>query len=100
MVCTECNGSGQATYYVETIRDENTVTLRQTKGICRTCNGSGKKLLTNADGARAMSNEELYTLFRKIYNAGTVYGVSYMYGKQPNNFAWTMKWLKQLAEEQ
>lgn len=100
MVCTECNGSGQAIYYVETIGDENTVTLRQTKGICRTCNGSGKKPLTNADSVRAMSNEELYVLFREIYNAGAVYGVSYMYGKQPNNFAWTMKWLKQLAEEQ
>jgi hypothetical protein len=55
---------------------------------------------TNADRIKAMSNEELYALFREIYNAGAVYGVSYMYGKQPNNFAWTMKWLKQLAEEQ
>ena len=57
-------------------------------------------LVTNADSVRAMSDEELYALFREIYNAGAVYGVSYMYGKQPNNFAWTMKWLKQLAEEQ
>ena len=58
------------------------------------------KSKTNADRIKAMSNEELYALFREIYNAGAVYGVSYMYGKQPNNFAWTMKWLKQLAEEQ
>ena len=59
MVCTECNGSGEAMYYVETVSDEHTVTLRQRKGNCRTCNGSGKKLLTNADRIRAMSDEEL-----------------------------------------
>ena len=53
---------------------------------------------TNADRIRAMSDEELYVLFREIYNAGVVYGVSYMYGKLPNNFAWTMKWLKQPVE--
>ena len=57
------------------------------------------KPVTNADRIRAMTNEELYVLFREIYNAGAVYGVSYMYGKQPNNFAWTMKWLQQPAEE-
>ena len=54
---------------------------------------------TNAYRIRAMSDEELYVLFREIYNAGVVYGVSYMYGKLPNNFAWTMKWLKQPVEE-
>ena len=57
------------------------------------------KPYTNADRIRSMSDEELYVLFREIYNAGAVYGVSYMYGKQPNNFAWTMKWLQQPAEE-
>ena len=62
-------------------------------------NGVTVKPLTNADSVRAMTNEELYVLFREIYNAGAVYGVSYMYGKQPNNFAWTMKWLRQPAEE-
>ena len=54
---------------------------------------------TNADRIRAMSDEELYVLFREIYNAGVVYGVSYMYGKIPNNFEWTMKWIKQSAED-
>ena len=53
---------------------------------------------TNADRIRNMSDEELYALFREIYNAGAVYGVSYMYGKQPNNFDWTMKWLRQPTE--
>ena len=66
MVCTECNGSGEAMYYVETVSDENTVTLRQRKGNCRTCNGSGKKLLTNADRIRAMSDDELATHLHDI----------------------------------
>ena len=54
---------------------------------------------TNADCIRSMSDEELYVLFREIYNAGVVYGVSYMYGKIPNNFEWTMKWIQQPAED-
>ena len=57
------------------------------------------KKRTNADRIRSMSDEELYVLFREIYNAGVVYGVSYMYGKQPDNFEWKMKWLMQLAKE-
>ena len=57
------------------------------------------KPATNADRIRAMRDEELYVLFREIYNAGVVYGVSYMYGKQPDNFEWKMKWLMQLAKE-
>ena len=55
--------------------------------------------MTNADKIRSMSDAELYVLFREIYNAGVVYGVSYMYGKQPDNFEWKMKWLQQPAEE-
>ena len=55
--------------------------------------------MTNADRIRAMRDEELYVLFREIYNAGVVYGVSYMYDKQPDNFEWKMKWLRQPAEE-
>ena len=45
--------------FVEIERDENTVTVEQRKGICRTCNGSGEQLMTNADRIRAMSDEEL-----------------------------------------
>ena len=59
MICPECNGKGEAIYYVETHRDENSVTVEQRKGICRTCNGSGEKPQTNADRIRAMSYEEL-----------------------------------------
>ena len=59
MICPECNGRGETIYYVETARDENSVTVEQRKGVCRTCNGSGKKTQTNADRIRAMSDEEL-----------------------------------------
>ena len=59
MICPECNGRGETIYYVETDRDENSVTVEQRKGICRTCNGSGVKAQTNADRIRAMSDEEL-----------------------------------------
>ena len=102
MVCTECNGSGQATYYVETFRDENTVTLRQTKGICRTCNGSGKKPLTNADSVRAMSNEELamFLCNFRSYNAD-VYICEGCKAEQycHAGHTGTIDWLQQPAEK-
>ena len=66
MICPECNGKGETIYYVETYRDENTVTVEQRKGICWTCNGSGEKPQTNADRIRAMSDEELAKWIRKI----------------------------------
>ena len=59
MICQECNGRRETIYYVETDRDENTVTIAPKKGICRSCNGSGKMPHTNADRIRAMSDEEL-----------------------------------------
>ena len=59
MICPECNGRGEVVYYVETDRDENTVTIKQRKGICRNCNGSGKKPMSNADRIRSMTVEEL-----------------------------------------
>ena len=59
MICPECNGRGESIYYIETHCDENSVTVKQRKEICRTCNGSGKKQRTNADRIRAMSDEEL-----------------------------------------
>ena len=58
-ICPECNGRGETVYYVETDRDENTVTVEARKGICQTCNGSGEKPQTKADRIRAMSDEEL-----------------------------------------
>ena len=66
---------------------------------CPVCGHKTNMPQTNADRIRTMSDEELYVLFREIYNAGVTYGVSYMYGKLPNNFEWTMKWLLQPAEE-
>ena len=59
MICPECNGMGETVYYVEIDRDENSITVEQRKDICQTCNGSGKKLMTNADRIRIMSDEEL-----------------------------------------
>lgn len=91
MVCPECNGRGETIYYVETNRDENTVMLRQRKGICQTCNGSGKKLMTNADKIRAMSDEELDCFLLKV-----TYGMDkcpYEYGSEKS-----IEWLKQPAE--
>jgi hypothetical protein len=70
MKCTECNGSGEAIYFVETDRDENTVTVEKRKCICRTCNGSGKMPMTNADRIRAMTDEELAEVFGKLVHCG------------------------------
>lgn len=58
MICQECNGRGETIYYVETDRDENTVTIAPKKGICRSCNGSGKMPQTNADRIRIMNEKE------------------------------------------
>ena len=102
VVCTECNGSGEAMYYVETVSDENTVTLRQRKGNCRTCNGSGKKLLTNADRIRAMSDEELamFLCNFRSYNAD-VYICEGCKAEQHCHagHTGTIDWLQQPAEE-
>ena len=57
MICPECNGRGETIYYVETHRDENSVTVEQRKGICLICNGSGEKHMTNADRIRATDDE-------------------------------------------
>lgn len=59
MVCSECNGTGKTVYFVEVDRDENSVTCEKKEGICRTCNGSGEKTMTNGDKIRAMSDKEL-----------------------------------------
>ena len=36
MICPECNGRGESIYYVETDRDENTVTVEQLFGMAQT----------------------------------------------------------------
>ena len=69
MRCPECNGRGETIYFVETERDEYSITIEQRQGVCRTCNGSGEKPMTNADRIRAMNDEEL----AKILNAFTGY---------------------------
>lgn len=68
MRCPECNGSGEAIYYVEIGRDEVTVTVAPRNCVCRTCNGSGKKPMTNADRIRAMSDEELADFMNKEHD--------------------------------
>lgn len=61
MRCPECNGRGETIYFVETERDEYSVTVEQRQGVCRTCHGSGEKPKTNADRIRAMDDETLAT---------------------------------------
>ena len=100
MICPECNGKGEAIYYVETDRDENTVTVEQRKGICRTCNGSGVKAPTNADRIRAMSDEELAYLFaHETYRILEPLQNHIGYGITENAiYARRLKWLKQPAD--
>lgn len=59
MVCPKCNGRGETIYYVEISRDENTIIFDKRKEICQTCNGSGKKPMTNDNDIQNMSNREL-----------------------------------------
>ena len=75
-------------YYAETDRDENTVTIEQRKGVCRMCNGSGEKTMTNADRIRAMSDEELAEWMAEC-NA---------YKENADASQW-LPWLKQPVEE-
>ena len=89
MRCPECNGRGETIYYVETDRDENTVTVEQRKGVCRTCNGSGEKPKTNADRIRAMTDEELEAFLIAVDLDKT---------GSPFITEWG-KWLRQPAEE-
>lgn len=72
MRCPECNGRGETIYYVETHRDEYSVTVEQRKGVCRTCNGSGEKPMTNADHFReAISTEEgLAKFLMRVHDEG------------------------------
>ena len=76
MICPECNGSGEAVYYIETDRDENSVTVVPRKGICRTCNGNGKKLMTNADRIREMSDEELAEFIQNMVDGSNSHNVA------------------------
>ena len=57
--CPYCEGRGEVLYYVETARDETSVTVKPKYDICRKCNGSGETPKTNADHIRAMTDEEL-----------------------------------------
>ena len=107
MICPECNGMGETVYYVETTRDENTVTMEQRKGICRTCNGSGEKPMTNADRIRAVSDEKLALFVRDIISAESCPGIycdcDECFFKEPcsNSLKWygkEIKWLQQPFE--
>ena len=90
MRCPECNGRGETIYFVETDRDEYTVTVEQRKGICRTCNGSGEKHKTNADRIRAMTDEEL---------ADWALNKADVIGREWNDsYLGLIKWLQQPAE--
>lgn len=54
---------------------------------------------TNADRIRAMSDEELYDLFREIYNAGCDDATAWEWGTRQNTFIWDEEWLKQPVKE-
>ena len=57
-----------------------------------------KKIQTNADRIRSMTDDELNDLFHEIYNAGAEDAVAYEWGHRTNSFEWTMEWLKQPAK--
>ena len=107
MICRECNGRGETTYYVETHRDENSVTVKARKGVCRSCNGSGEEPMTNADRIRGMSDEELVAWAKKQIGCGFDYfpcgvvcdGNCETYTDEECR-AKIMKWLQQPAEVQ
>ena len=56
------------------------------------------KVVTNGDQVRVMSDEELYDLFREIYNAGCDDATAWEWGTRQNTFIWDEEWLKQPAE--
>lgn len=96
-MATEFNtqvGNREYRLQFETDNEEQYLLMQSVARRCVDC-----AHMTNADRIRQMSDVELYVLFRKIYNAGVVYGVSYMHSKQPSNFEWTMNWLFQRAKE-
>ena len=101
MICPECNGRGEAIYYVETDRDENTVTVEQRKGICRTCNGSGEKQQTKADCIRAMSDEDLEDfLFAEEWMCDTYNSCSVCPLRGEKGCISILEWLKQPVEDE
>ena len=101
MICPECNGSGETVYYIETDRDENSVTVVPRKGICRTCNGSGKKLMTNADRIRSMNDAQLASMLKDYKDCSKNCIISngkhcYQICEEESVL---LKWLQQPAEE-
>ena len=54
---------------------------------------------TNADRIRAMTDEELADLFRKVYNAGCDDCTAYAWGNNKYSFVWNEEWLQQPCEE-
>lgn len=99
MVCPECNGTGETVYFVEVDRDENSVTCEEKKGICRTCKGSGKKPMTNADLIRVMSDEEIARFIcRKTTDCKCPGEDLCCFGDGEANGM--VKWLKQPAEDE
>lgn len=95
VICPECNGLGEVVYNIVTGRDENKITVEKRKDICRTCNGSGEKKMTNADRIREMSDEELATFMNcdgcPPKNEGCNDG-------QKCSLCW-LEWLQQPAED-
>jgi excinuclease UvrABC ATPase subunit len=95
MICPECNGRGESIYYVETDRDENTVTVEKRKGICRTCNGSGEQPMTNADRIRAWNDHELAETIANFVSE--IDNGDVRYSDDQNDW---LKWLQQPVEDE
>lgn len=55
--------------------------------------------MTNGDRIRTMTDEELYELFRDIYNAGADDAASWEWGSSKHSFEWTKDWLQRPAKE-
>ena len=66
---------------------------------CPVCGHKTNMPQTNADRIRAMTDDELHELLHEIYNAGAENAVAYVCGQRAFNCEWTMKWLRQPAEE-
>lgn len=96
MICSECHGTGKSVYLVEVDRDENSVTCEKREGICRTCNGSGEKPMTNGDRIRAMSDEELYEVIMCPKEMGA--DIDLCNGSSCEECC--LKWLNQPAEDE
>lgn len=102
MICPECNGTGKTVYFVEVGRDKNGVTYEKREGICRRCNGSGEKPMTNGDKIRAMSDEKLAEFIGRAKEPCDYCQLAVVAGSFTETLCddAMLKWLQQSAEDE